>query len=121
MLTANMSHSECLGFCEFLFDIARLSQGISEAEWKLLFNIMNRVGLEDEDVDCLSRKYATFFRKEGDASAKTAGNSTTAEYLRILGLDPSATTTNIQAAYRTLARRYHPDTSQDEEMKLVLT
>ncbi|MCQ2207698.1 MAG: hypothetical protein MJZ02_05705 [Paludibacteraceae bacterium] len=45
-----MSHSERLGFCEFLFDIARLSQGI--AEWK---------------------------------------------------------------------RRYHPDTVQDEEMKLVLT
>lgn len=33
-LTANMSHSERLGFCEFLFDIARLSQGIAEAEWK---------------------------------------------------------------------------------------
>ncbi len=120
-LTANMSHSERLGFCEFLFDIARLSQGIAEAEWKLLFDIMNRVGLEDEYVDYLSRKYATFFRKEGDASAKTAVNSTTAEYLRILGLDPSATTTDIQAAYRTLAKRYHPDTVQDEEMKLVLT
>lgn len=120
-LTANMSHAERLGFCEFLFDIARLSQGISETEWKLLSDIMNRVGLETEDIDYLSRKYASFFRKKGDTTAKTEGNSTTADYLRILGLDPSATTTDIQMAYRTLTRKYHPDTVQDEEMKLVLT
>ncbi|MFC6669325.1 DnaJ C-terminal domain-containing protein [Marinobacterium aestuariivivens] len=37
------------------------------------------------------------------------------DYYRILGVDPEADKTAIKAAYRKLARRYHPDVSSEED------
>ncbi len=131
-LTADMNYAERLGFIEFLFDIARLSKGIDQSEWKLLCDIMRRIGLENEDIEYMSRKYSPSYSSAG--SAKRAGGergnevstnvssvASTNPALRVLGLDDSATEEEIQSAYRKLAKKYHPDTVQDEEMKLVLS
>lgn len=134
-LTANMSYAERLGFTEFLFDIARLSKGIDVGEWRLLNDIMKRIGLEDEDIEYLSRKYSRNYNKKENKEAKDAkeesntnelstevqSESTSDPYLRILGLEGEATPDEIQSAYYKLAKKYHPDTVQDEEMKQVLT
>lgn len=134
-LTANMNYSERLGFTEFLFDIARLSKGIDVGEWRLLNDIMKRIGLEDEDIRYLARKYSrNYNRKENkeakdakeesytnELSAEVQSKSTSDPYLRILGLEGEATPDEIQSAYHKLAKKYHPDTVQDEEMKQILT
>jgi len=134
-LTANMNYSERLGFTEFLFDIARLSKGIDVGEWRLLNDIMKRICLEDEDIEYLTRKYSRNYNRKGNKEAKDAkeesytnelstevlSESTRDPYLRILGLAGEATPDEIQSAYHKLAKKYHPDTVQDEEMKQVLT
>ena len=134
-LTANMNYSERLGFTEFLFDIARLSKGIDVGEWRLLNDIMKRICLEDEDIEYLTRKYSRNYNKKGNKEAKDAkeesntnelstevqSESTSDPYLRILGLEGEATPDEIQSAYYKLAKKYHPDTVQDEEMKQILT
>ena len=134
-LTANMSYAERLGFTEFLFDIARLSKGIDVGEWRLLNDIMKRICLEDEDIEYLSRKYSRNYNKKENKEAKDAkeesntnelstevqSESTSDPYLRILGIEGEATPDEIQSAYYKLAKKYHPDTVQDEEMKQVLT
>lgn len=131
-LTANMNYSERLGFTEFLFDIARLSKGIDVGEWRLLNDIMKRICLEDEDIEYLSRKYSrNYIHKNNkntkgesytnELSAEVQSESTSDPYLRILGLEGEATPDEIQSAYHKLAKKYHPDTVQDEEMKQILT
>lgn len=131
-LTADMSYAEQLAFVEFLFDIARLSKGIDQSEWELLCDIMYRIGLEDEDIEYMSRKYSPSYSRTGGAktsdgecgnevSTNVSSDTSTNPALRVLGLDDSATEEEIQDAYRKLAKKYHPDTVQDEEMKLVLS
>lgn len=131
-LTANMNYSERLGFTEFLFDIARLSKGIDVGEWRLLNDIMKRICLEDEDIEYLTRKYSrNYIHKNNkntkeesytnELSAEVLSESTRDPYLRILGLAGEASPDEIQSAYHKLAKKYHPDTVQDEEMKQVLT
>ena len=131
-LTANMSYAERLGFTEFLFDIARLSKGIDVGEWRLLNDIMKRICLEDEDIEYLSRKYSRDYSRRSNKKAKEESNTnelsaevlsepTHNPYLRILGLEGEATPDEIQSAYHKLAKKYHPDTVQDEEMKQILT
>lgn len=131
-LTANMNYSERLGFTEFLFDIARLSKGIDVGEWRLLNDIMKRICLEDEDIEYLSRKYSRNYSHKNNKNTKGESNSnelstevqsesTPDPFLRILGLEGEATPDEIQSAYHKLAKKYHPDTVQDEEMKQILT
>lgn len=131
-LTANMNYSERLGFTEFLFDIARLSKGIDVGEWRLLNDIMKRICLEDEDIEYLTRKYSrNYIHKNNkntkeesytnELSTEVLSESTRDPYLRILGLAGEASPDEIQSAYHKLAKKYHPDTVQDEEMKQVLT
>lgn len=131
-LTANMNYSERLGFTEFLFDIARLSKGIDVGEWRLLNDIMKRICLEDEDIEYLTRKYSRDYSRRSNKKAKEESNTnelsaevlsepTHDPYLRILGLEGEATPDEIQSAYHKLAKKYHPDTVQDEEMKQILT
>lgn len=131
-LTANMNYSERLGFTEFLFDIARLSKGIDVGEWRLLNDIMKRICLENEDIEYLTRKYSRNYIHKNNKNTKGESNSnelstevqsesTPDPYLRILGLEGEATPDEIQSAYHKLAKKYHPDTVQDEEMKQILT
>jgi hypothetical protein len=44
----------------------------------------------------------------------TAGRLTPAEALHVLELPPTATVTEVHAAYRRLAFRYHPDRNRDD-------
>lgn len=145
-------YTDSIAFMELLFDIAKISKGINEAEWKLLFEIMNRTHFNREDCNYFYRKYAPFYNptEEDNSSRKkrkksenkykkssqnnsqnssqnnsqrntgTTSNAKESAY-RILGLRTSATPEEIKKAYRILAKKYHPDTVQNEDMKKVLT
>ena len=93
---------------------------------------MKRICLEDEDIEYLSRKYSRDYSRRSNKKAKEESNTnelsaevlsepTHDPYLRILGLEGEATPDEIQSAYHKLAKKYHPDTVQDEEMKQILT
>ncbi|MBQ0030577.1 MAG: DnaJ domain-containing protein [Bacteroidales bacterium] len=109
---------------------------------------MNRTHFNREDCNYFYRKYAPFYnpteedksshkkRKKSENKYKkssqnnsqnnsqrntgTTSNAKESAY-RILGLKTSATPEEIKKAYRILAKKYHPDTVQNEDMKKVLT
>ncbi len=131
-LRQTLVYSECIALVEFLYGIACASKNINKAEWGLLYSIMDRLGLESDDIDYLSRKYSVFYVQEKvqrqSASATTElsveGSSREAQVAnayRLLGLDFGATADEVKSAFRRLARKYHPDTVQDEELKNVLS
>ena len=133
-LRETLSYAECLALTEFLFDVARISQNICKEEWCLLCDIMNRLGLEQDDIDYLSRKYSYFYSYEaGAGSSGTASASSelavgthsqeerSANAFRVLGLKMGASKADVQSAFRRLAKKYHPDTVQDENLKNILS
>ena len=133
-LRETLSYAECLALTEFLFDVARISQNICKEEWCLLCDIMDRLGLEQDDIDYLSRKYSFFYScgasagSSGTASASSelavgtnSQEGRTANAFRVLGLGTGASKADVQSAFRLLAKKYHPDTVQDENLKNILS
>lgn len=133
-LRETLSYAECLALTEFLFDVARISQNICKEEWCLLCDIMDRLGLEQDDIDYLSRKYSFFYScgasagSSGTASASSelavgtnSQEGRTANAFRVLGLGTGASKADVQSAFRRLAKKYHPDTVQDENLKNILS
>ncbi len=123
-LLSYMNYSDRFALAEFLFDIARQTKQINKAEWKLLYDVMNRLEISEEDSNYLSRKYSAFYSHK--TSSSTSVSTTVAAEKSdfaygLLGLQPSATRDEVQSAYRKLAKKYHPDTVQDADMKKVLT
>lgn len=132
-LRDTLSYSECLGLTEFLFDIACLSGNLNKREWILLADVMNRLCLEQDDIEYLSHKYAAYYR--GENASRQSGSSSSSEFsadvrskearmdnaYRLLGVQYGASANDIQSAFRRLAKKYHPDTVQDEQLKKVLT
>lgn len=127
-LVQDMDYTELLGTMECLFDVAQVNYGIDPIEWKLLADVMDLLDLEQEDIDYLSRKYSVFYMADKSKATDSTGLSVSTRQednsrenaLRILGLDEHALPNDIQTAYRRLAKKYHPDTTQDGYMKLVL-
>lgn len=93
---------------------------------------MGYMGLYNVEIEYLERKYSHFYVNAGgkgntgqktsnEISANVSSATSTNPALRVLGLEDSATDEEIQTAYHSLAPKYHPDTVQDEKMKLILT
>lgn len=92
-LAARTKYPSRLQICHFLFGIAKADGYVSEAEANVIKEIAGYLQINRMDFESIK---AMFF--------KTADNS----YV-ILEIDKSATDAEVKKAFRTMAKKYHPD------------
>ncbi len=80
----------------FLFNIANADGNISAAEEQKLMQIANELRIGRNDFESIK---AMFFKSADDA-------------YKILEIDQSASNEEVKKAYRTMAKKYHPDKLQ---------
>jgi len=95
-INRQMSHASRLQLLHFLFGIAKSDEIVSESEIKVLSQIATYLNINQYDFSSIK----SMFYKE----VKNA--------YRILGIDETATESEIKIAYRKLVKKYHPDKVQ---------
>ena len=95
-INRQMSHASRLQLLHFLFGIAKSDEIVSESEIKVLSQIATYLNINQYDFSSIK----SMFYKE----VKNA--------YRILGIDETATESEIKIAYRKLVKKYHPDKNQ---------
>lgn len=88
-----MDHSSRLQLLHFLFGIANADGNVVENEVKTIETIANYIGISLRDFESIK---AMFYNSSDNA-------------YKILEITKAATTTEIKAAYRRMAKKYHPD------------
>jgi len=89
----NMDYSSRLQLIHFLFGISKADGHIDLSELNLITRISNLLGISSADFNSIK----AMFYEDVDASYK------------ILEIDRNASEEEIKKAYRTMARKYHPD------------
>ena len=88
-----MDHASRLQLLHFLFGIAKSDNHVDESEVKVIASIASYLGVSVKDFESIK----AMFYKSSDMAYK------------ILEIDSSATKPEIKAAYRKMAKKYHPD------------
>ena len=91
-----------LQILHFLFGIANADGHIAEVEVQKILQISNALQLRSIDFESIKAMFV-----------KSADNA-----YKILEISPSATDAQVKKAYRTMAKKYHPDKLQTEEAAL---
>lgn len=88
-----MQHASRLQLIHFLFGIANADGAVTEAEVSQIQSIAGYLGISQNDYESIK----AMFYKSSDSAYK------------ILEIDSTATNDEIKKAYRTMAKKYHPD------------
>jgi DnaJ like chaperone protein len=88
-----MDHPARLQLLHFLFGIAKADGIVVESEVSIIQTIANYLGISHPDFESIK---AMFYNSSDNA-------------YKILEITKEATTTEIKAAYRKMAKKYHPD------------
>ena len=88
-----MDHASRLQLIHFLFGIAKADNHVADAEVEVIALMASYLGINPRDFESIK---AMFY------------NSTDTAY-KILELDTNASVSEIKAAYRKMAKKYHPD------------
>lgn len=88
-----MNHPSRLQLVHFLFGIASADEAVSESEVSVIQTIASYLGISHLDFESIK---AMFYRSIDNA-------------YKILEIDKNATVDEIKAAYRKMAKKYHPD------------
>ena len=88
-----MDHASRLQLLHFLFGIAKAEGIVTENEMRQIYTISGYLGSRSRDYESIK---AMFY------------NSTNNAY-KILEIDKSVADTEVKKAYRTMAKKYHPD------------
>ena len=88
-----MNHAQRLQLVHFLVGIANADGELHEKEWELVSRIARLLLISEKDLLSLEAMY------DQDKD----------RYYRILEIEPEANSQEIKAAYRKMAKKYHPD------------
>ncbi|MHA7942318.1 TerB family tellurite resistance protein [Formosa sp. 3Alg 14/1] len=88
-----MDHPSRLQLLHFLFGIAKADGNVSADEVEVINEISNYLGIRALDFESIK---AMFYNSSDNA-------------YKILEIDKTATNDQIKKAYRTMAKKYHPD------------
>ncbi len=88
-----MNHASRLQLIHFLFGIASADGAVSESEVSTIQTIANYLGISHLDFESIK---AMFYRSTDNA-------------YKILEIEKDASIDEIKAAYRKMAKKYHPD------------
>ncbi|MFL0352986.1 TerB family tellurite resistance protein [Xanthomarina sp. GH4-25] len=88
-----MDHPSRLQLLHFLFGIAKADGIVVESEVSIIQTIANYLGISHQDFESIK---AMFYNSSDNA-------------YKILEITKEATTSEIKAAYRKMAKKYHPD------------
>jgi DnaJ like chaperone protein len=88
-----MDHASRLQLIHFLFGIAKSDNHVDESEVKAIALIASYLGVSVRDFESIK----AMFYKSSDMAYK------------ILEIEETATKSEIKAAYRKMAKKYHPD------------
>lgn len=88
-----MDHPSRLQLLHFLFGIAKADGMVTEVEVRQIYTIAGYLGISSRDFESIK---AMFYNSADNA-------------YKILEIDKSASVAEIKAAYRKMAKKYHPD------------
>ena len=88
-----MEHPSRLQLIHFLFGIAKADGHVTQDEINQIYTIAGYLGINSKDYESIK---AMFYDSSDNA-------------YKILEIDKSATNDEIKKAYRTMAKKYHPD------------
>lgn len=88
-----MDHPSRLQLLHFLFGIAKADGMVIESEVKQIYTISGYLGISNRDYESIM---AMFYNSKENA-------------YKILEIDKTASVEEIKAAYRKMAKKYHPD------------
>ena len=88
-----MDHASRLQLLHFLFGIAKADGIVTEDELRQIFTITGYLGISNRDYQSIK---AMFYNSSDNA-------------YKILEIDKSASDSEVKKAYRTMAKKYHPD------------
>lgn len=91
-----------LQILHFLFAIANADGHVAEVEVQKILQIANALQLRSMDFESIKAMFV-----------KSADNA-----YKILEISPSATDAEVKKAYRTMAKKYHPDKLQTDDTAL---
>ena len=92
----NLTHASRLQLLHFLFGIAKADGSVSEIEVNTIKTIAGYLYISPSDFDSIK----AMFYDDSESAYK------------ILEIDKSATNDELKAAYRKMAKKYHPDKLQ---------
>lgn len=92
-INAHMNHAQRLQLVHFLLGIANADGHLHKAEWDLIRTIAQLLRISAKDVESLEAMY--------DMDEE--------RWYRILEIEPGADQATVKAAYRKMAKKYHPD------------
>jgi len=88
-----MDHASRLQLLHFLFGIAKADGLVTEDELRQIYTIKGYLGISNRDYESIK---AMFYNSSDNA-------------YKILEIDKSVSDTEVKKAYRTMAKKYHPD------------
>ncbi|WP_458628106.1 TerB family tellurite resistance protein [Winogradskyella sp. PC D3.3] len=88
-----MDHASRLQLLHFLFGIAKADGLVTEDELRQIYTITGYLGISNRDYESIK---AMFYNSSDNA-------------YKILEIDKSVSDTEVKKAYRTMAKKYHPD------------